>query len=220
MRKLALVLALAACGDKKTDDKPAPAATESPAVPRDQPSAPKPDEATSDEPKPDEETPTPTEPAPAADDAEASKGGGTCEVIATAGREFKQASAGGPSAANVMQWHTPEMRKKMGYQAEGFVLNCKGSHIKLSIVSDRKAAIPFGAKDYQVGQNNSIIRVTGTMGNVAISKASGMLAIDAFDAKRLAGRLTLYVNGTSPPTDMFKLIADFDFTCSGLSGCK
>ncbi|HVK82695.1 MAG TPA: hypothetical protein VM513_01240 [Kofleriaceae bacterium] len=220
MRKLALVLALAACGDKKANDTPAPG-PESPKVAREQP--PLPSDPTPDDPRPDEDTPTPTEAAPADADAQTeapAAGGGTCEVTATAGREFKQTSGGGPSAANVMQWHTPEMRKKMGYQAEGFVLNCNGQHIKLSIVSDRKAAIPYGSKDYQVGQSNSHIRVMGTMGNVAISKASGMLAVDKFDDKRLEGRLTLYINGTSPPTDMFKLVADFNFTCSGLSGCK
>lgn len=210
MRKLALLVALAACGNK-AENKPTPEeapkradpAERRPTDPPPQPDDPPPEET------PDE--PPPELPPPAA-------GGGQCTVIATAGRDFKQVSGGGASAANVMQWHTPEMRAKMGYKDEGFILNCVGSDIRLSILSTKP--IPFGEKDYKVGQGDTSVRVTGTMGNTSIAKASGMVSIEKFDDKRLAGRLTLYINETVPPSDMFKLIADFDFTCSGLSGCK
>jgi hypothetical protein len=172
-------------------------------------------------------TPSGDEPAEApvaapADDVPPSAGGGQCTVMATAGRDFKQVSGGGPAAANVFQWQSPEARQQKGYQDEGFILTCAGSDVRLSMATSPtgSAAFGFGARDYRVGADTSPVRVTATMGNTAVATFSGMLSLEKFDAKRIAGRLTLYVNATVPPTDVFKLIADFDFTCSGLSGCK
>jgi hypothetical protein len=213
MWKLALLLVvLSACGKEEKPKLVAPERAQ-------------PDERKPVEPKPAPPT-TPDEPpdeAPAAPPEEPSEpvaGGGQCTVLASVGRDFKQVSGGGPSAANVFQWQTPETRKQKGYKDEGFILNCNGSDIRLSIATSPTAAVPFGAKQYKIGEDNSPVRITGTMGNTSIAKASGMLSVEKFDDKRLAGRLTLYINSTVPPTDMFKLIADFDFSCNGLSGCK
>lgn len=216
MRKLLLLVALTACGNKAENK---PRAEEAPRRAGEPPEK-KPDETAA---KPNEPTAPPEDevpPGPPPQDLPPAptEGGGTCTVIATAGREFKQTSGGGPAAANIFQWQTPETRKAKGYKDEGFILNCNGSDIKLAITST--GAIPFGAKDYKVGQDDSIVRVKGTMGNTTIARAAGMVAIEKFDDKRLAGRLTLYINETVPPADMFKLIADFDFTCNGLSACK
>ncbi|MDX2089890.1 MAG: hypothetical protein SFX73_18690 [Kofleriaceae bacterium] len=211
MQKLVILLvALAAC---KKEDKPK---QEAPA------------QAQPDDPKPVEPKPTPTptpneEPAEvpidAAEEAPTAGDGGKCTVYATVGREFKQVSSGGPTAAKVYQWETPETRKEKGYKDEGFTLNCDGSDVKLSITS--VAAIPFsGVKQYKVGEDTAQVEVSGTLGNTRIAKATGALAIDKFDEKRLTGRLTTYISETVPPGEMIRIVADFDFTCSGLSGCK
>lgn len=210
MWKLALLLVvLGACGEEKKPPLVAPERAQ-----------PDPKPAEPPKPAPPPEEPPAEVPVDAAEEPAPAAGGGQCTVYASVGRDFKQVSGGGPSAANVYQWHTPEMRKQRGYKDEGFVLNCNGSDIRLSIVTAPTAAIPFGPKQYKVGEDSSAVLVTGTMGNTSIAKAAGMLNVEKFDDKRLAGRLTLYINSTVPPSDMFKLVVDFDFSCSGLSGCK
>jgi hypothetical protein len=208
--RASLLLVLAACG-KSAEQAPERAEVTEPKPPERAP-APAP-------------TPSGDEPAEApvaepVEDIPASGGGGQCTVIATAGLDFKQVSGGGPAAANVFQWQTPEARQQHNDPDEGFVLTCAGSNIRLSFETTPAAKATFGARDYRVGEDSSPVRVTATMGNTRIARFSGMLSVEKFDAKRIAGRLTLYVNSTVPPTDVFKLIADFDFSCSGLSGCK
>ena len=115
MRQLVLLLAFAACGnqaEKVLGDKK-PAEPPDRAQPDPKPAEPvaKPDQPPDEEP----EGPPPTELPPAP-----TEGGGTCTVIGTAGREFKQVSGGGPSAANVFQWQTPEERKAKKYKDEGY----------------------------------------------------------------------------------------------------
>lgn len=211
------LIVLAACGKKPAD--PAPERAEVPErKPAERVPAQTPDEP-GDEPADGSADGSAGEPVAETDDLPASAGGGQCTVIATAGLDFKQVSGGGPSAANVYQWQKPETRQQKGYPDEGFTLTCAGSNIRLSFATAPTAKIAFGAKDYRIGEDSSLVRVTGTMGNTRLAKFSGMLSLEKFTAKRIAGRLTVYVNQTVPPTDMFKLIADFDFSCSGLSGC-
>lgn len=207
-KTLALTMVLCACGGDKEEARgsSAPASASEPAR---EPA--RPESAVTPEPA----KPAPVAPAPAAS-PEASKG--TCKVTATGGVTLEQTSEhGGGRTLNVMQWHTPEMRTRMGYKDHGMILNCGGKDIRLSILTNKELA----PGKLSVGGKGGDVRLLGEFPGekASIMKSAGTLEITAFDDQRIAGTLDATVT-TLPARGDITLHVTFDLQCYGLSGCK
>ncbi len=150
---------------------------------------------------------------------------GYCHVAGSGAVTFDQKTAHtGSSVLNVMQWHTEEMRTKLGFAAEGIILNCLGKDVRLNIVSKQKGgAFPMKPASYKLGKG-SAIGVLGTVthadekGGLSIVGTDGTLEITAFDSKHIAGKGEITIK-TLPAKGDIKLTIDFDMQCRDLSGC-
>jgi hypothetical protein len=136
---------------------------------------------------------------------------GECHVVAK----------GAISMLNVFQWHTPEMRQKMGYKNEGMILNCLGKLVQVNLLTPDK---PFPTKPgtYKIGKGGDIslmgsIRPPGAK-SASIWKPEGTVEITAFDDKHIAGKVTAKAETLPKSTDL-ELEITFDMQCYNLSGC-
>jgi hypothetical protein len=212
MHKLLLALMLIGCGGKKDEG----AASDKPAA-KPETTAANPAETTDKPVEPDANSPAAK---PRTDTSY-----GSCHIVATGAATVDETlSHTGGSMLNVFQWHTPEMRKQIGYADEGMILNCLGKDMKINIVT--KKAFPTKPGTYKfggVGMPRDLMlmgSIKGVDGKLAsIMQATGQLEITAFDEKHIAGKLSATVETLPKATGEIKVAVDFDMQCHGLSGC-
>lgn len=202
MRHLLLVIVLAACGGKKEENATATPEAAKPADPT----------------PPVAKTEPPAVQVPKADDF----AHGYCRVVGSGAVTFDQKMPHtGGSMLNVYQWHTEDMRSKMGFKPEGMTLNCLGDGVRLNVIA--AGAFPTKPAKYTFGKKGEL-KLMGTIkhaderNGLSIMGADGSLDITAFDDKHIAGKGEVTVK-TLPDKGEIKLALEFDMQCYGLSGC-
>jgi hypothetical protein len=76
--------------------------------------------------------------------------------------------------------------------------------------------VPFGVKNYDVVKNGDLVLI-GRAGDL-LSDFAGSVQINAFDAKHLAGTLSITAKqGRS--SKRVKIEGSFDLACPGMAGC-
>lgn len=211
-----VLLLLAACGGKKEDKAGAANGAGQPATAESKPA----------------ETPAEKPAGTATADAGPDTSHGVCHVVGSGAVTFEQTTPNtGMSMFSVMQWHTPEIRRQLGYADEGFIMNCGGPSIELSVMTSRdkveKVSFPMQPAMYAVGRGKGKqIFVLGSIKPaeggkpMSILDAEGTLEITAFDNKHMAGKAEIVIAKTIPPASgAITLTLDFDLTCHGQGGC-
>ena len=152
--------------------------------------------------------------------AEAPTDLGKCKLTASGAVTAEQETPGGRTATNVSYWLSEEERKNvMGI--DGFVVTCQGEKIRLQIVpgGGKPDAMPFAPKKYEIKKGKGDATVSVGFGKAAMVDPNGTIDITAFDARHIAGTISL-TGKLQPGGGTVKLEGEFDLVCPGLKGCK
>ncbi|HEU0029765.1 MAG TPA: hypothetical protein VFQ53_03960 [Kofleriaceae bacterium] len=198
MRRVALVVLLVACSDKKSDT---PAAQPPPAAKQPAPVT----EHKKIQPK-----------APESADL------GTCEVKVSGGVTAEWHGVGGTSSTAISYWFTPgdDNDKMMFGGKKGMIVNCVGHDGKLSFIGGEKVSkeeLPFGPKKYTIEKGKRSFMVMATVGKDSMMGATGTLDIKELDSKHVTGSFDL--DGKLLKGGDVKLTGTFDFKCPGYTAC-
>jgi len=138
-----------------------------------------------------------------------------CTLKGSGQMKFEQVSKGGRNAVNVSYWYKDKDRDKMMGLA-GFAVHCHGSDFKFSIVpgaATNKDSAPFAPKKYTFAKGKSEISVSAFAGPVPWEPTTGTIDITAFDARHIAGTISL--KGKLDKKKPLDLEGSFDFKCQG-----
>ena len=156
---------------------------------------------TKSEPPPEPAPPKP-EPAPAPVKMAAAGDGGTCTLGATGA--FTADETIGGSTASSTYWMSDA--EKAG-RPTGFVLNCAGKQLRLSIAANPNTTVPFGPKTYKLAGKNPELALLGRAGK-SLQDFAGTIEVTAFDGHHIAG--TIDVNAKQIGGGAVKLAGSFD----------
>ena len=146
--------------------------------------------------------PPPVVMAPAGDD-------GTCTLSVTGATTLDETT---PATAESKFW-----MDAIDHPAAGFVVTCKGTKVRLSLVSSPNTTVDYAAKTYSVKGKNPEVSVMGRA-DKPLSDFAGEVKITAFDPSHIAG--SIEVSAKQDKGGSVKISGTFDVKCAHSTKCR
>jgi hypothetical protein len=99
----------------------------------------------------------------------------------------------------------------------GFVVTCKGTKVRLSLVSSPNTAVDYAAKTYSVKGKNPEVSLMGRA-DKALSDFAGEVKITTFDPTHIAG--SIEVSAKQDKGGTVKITGTFDVKCAHSTKCR
>ena len=99
----------------------------------------------------------------------------------------------------------------------GFVVTCKGTKVRLSLVSSPNTAVDYAAKTYSVKGKNPEVSLLGRA-DKPLSDFSGEVKITAFDPSHIAG--SIEATAKQDKGGSVKISGTFDVKCAHSTKCR
>lgn len=139
---------------------------------------------------------------------------GTCTLSVTGSTTLDETT---PADAQTKYWMSEA--ESGSTPQPGFVVSCKGTKVRLSLVTSPNASIEFKAKDYQVAGKNPDVSILGRVSDKPLQDFAGKVSITAFDASHIAGTFDLTAKPQSG-TGRFAIMGTFDVKCTRWGKCN
>lgn len=138
---------------------------------------------------------------------------GNCTLTATGAVSADETT---PAEAQAKYWMSDADKGSM--EQPGFLVNCKGTKFRLSLVSSPNAAVEFKAKDYTVEGKNPDVSVLGRA-DKPLQNFTGKVSITAFDASHIAGSIDL-AGSLQVGSGTVQIKGTFDVKCTHWGKCN